>query len=428
MAPRRKSSPALEQLKAGQVPTDDEILREISVARNSWMDFVLESYFKGFILLGGSKVKFLVGKEGVGKTHTLRLVGSLSSDIGYLPVYLDAREIRLQRIDFLYKEIVNRLDIPSIVFAYCKQLGQKITGKKALECQNSELLRKFLISELGSPDALTGRIKKELAELLSNRKIHRYFGVAMMHLAQDALGLKGLAVDKREIFYSWLKGDPVPAPALRQFQVFTKLDRYNGRNMLRSLFAFIRMAGYAGTLVCIDCLENLVNEDPDIQRAIYSRIARDDAYEMIRQLIDEIEEFESVIFLFAARPELFTHSTRGVKTYYALWMRIQEEVVLRRFNKFADTVKLDNIFDPPSPDSPEEILIRAIFGDQSVGGNNSLTSEEEYAVTQLGELSSRVASIGELKPLSEREVTELLRTKGRISPVKRVILETIGDR
>jgi hypothetical protein len=427
MASKRKVNAIIEQLKLAQVPKDDAVLREITVARDSWVDFVIEKYFKGFILLGGSKVKFLVGKEGVGKTHTLRLVGSLSSDVGYLPVYLDAREIRLQRIDFLYAEIASKIDLPALVFAYCKRLGTKIAGEKALECQNSESLRKVLISELGTSDALTGRLRQGLAGLLSSRKIHRYFGVAMMHLAQDTLELKVLEPGKREILYSWLKGEVVSALALRQFQVFTKLDRYNGRNMLRSLFAFIRMAGYAGTLVCIDSLENLVDEDPDIQRAIYSRIARDDAYEMIRQLIDEIEEFESVIFLFAARPELFTHSTRGVKTYYALWMRIQEEVVLRRFNKFADSVKLDNIFDPPAPDSPEEILIRAIFGDQTASGNNSLTPEERYTVTQLRDLSSRVASIGEFNPLSERQVTEILRTKGRISPIKRVILETAGD-
>jgi hypothetical protein len=84
-----------------------------------------------------------------------------------------------------------------------------------------------------------------------------------------------------------------------------------------------------------------VNRDPEKEHFVYTRVARDDFYEVIRQIIDEADTLKNFLFILAARKELLSDTRRGIKSYDALWMRIQNEVVSDHFNRFADIVDLD---------------------------------------------------------------------------------------
>ena len=77
----------------------------------------------------------------------------------------------------------------------------------------------------------------------------------------------------------------------------------------------------------------------------YTKLRRNDAYESIRQLIDDIDNMHYVFFLFCFDRELMDNENVGFKTYQALWMRIQNEVVSTRFNRFADILDLDRYAD-----------------------------------------------------------------------------------
>ena len=416
----------LTELKRGRVPSDTQVLKQITAGTEILLDILVERYFQGYIRLGGSKVKFIVGKEGAGKTHHLKFMHSSAAEIGYYPVQIDARKIKLQRIDDLYRQIVGNVDLPALLQSYCTKIAEEVAEQKLELPQNKDTLFTVLARQLDSAPIAGRRLKDKLTELLRNPDLNRYFGIAMMHLAQDALGMRSLQVADRANLYSWLLGTKVTASSLRPFQIFTKLDRYNGRHMLRSLFSFIRLAGYCGCLVSIDSLETVVEDNPETKRAMYSRVARDDTYEMIRQLIDEADDFESTLFLFATRPSFFIDSVRGVKSYYALWMRIQEEVVTRRFNGLSDQVSLDKVFDPPSPDSPEEKLLKAIFGDTASTDTALPTSDEKVAVGVLEEMSARIARLDSRSALPQDSILSIVRKKVPISPVKRTVLATLG--
>lgn len=408
------------------MPTDDQILRQITAGTEVLLDLLVERYLRGYIHFGGSKVKFIVGKEGAGKTHHLRYAQSSAIANGYYPVQIDTHNTKLQRIDDLYRQIAENVDWPVLLRNYCVRVAEDIATNELDPLQSGDTPFAILARQLGSTAIAERQLKQKLAELLKNPNLNRYFGIAMMHLAQDTLGMKSLHVSDRANLYSWLQGVKVPSSSLRSFQIFTRLDRYNGRHMLRSLFSFMRLAGYAGCLVSIDSLETLVEDNPETKRARYSRVARDDAYEMIRQLIDETDCFESTMFLFATRPTLFTDSVRGVKSYYALWMRIQEEVVTRRFNSLSDQVSLDKVFDPPSPNSPEERLLEAIFGDIASIDAALPTADEEVAVNILEDLSARIANLDSRSALPGDRILGMVRKKVPTSPVKRIVTATLG--
>ena len=70
---------------------------------------------------------------------------------------------------------------------------------------------------------------------------------------------------------------------------------------------------------------------------------RDDTYESIRQMIDEIDSFRNIMIVYGFDRELMDHDSDGFKSYQALWMRIQNEIVGERFNKFNDIVNLDKL-------------------------------------------------------------------------------------
>lgn len=52
---------------------------------------------------------------------------------------------------------------------------------------------------------------------------------------------------------------------------------------------------------------------------------------------------KNIMFVFAFERELLDHDSAGLKSYQALWMRIQNEVVGEHFNRFADIVDLDRL-------------------------------------------------------------------------------------
>lgn len=70
---------------------------------------------------------------------------------------------------------------------------------------------------------------------------------------------------------------------------------------------------------------------------------REDTYESIRQLIDDIDSMKNIMFVYAFDRELIDNENAGLKSYQALWMRIQNEIVGERFNRFSDMVDLDRL-------------------------------------------------------------------------------------
>ena len=77
----------------------------------------------------------------------------------------------------------------------------------------------------------------------------------------------------------------------------------------------------------------------------YAKVRREDTYESIRQLIDDIDSMKYLMFLLCFDRILMDNENYGMKSYQALWMRVQNEVVSTRFNAFADIIDLDRYAD-----------------------------------------------------------------------------------
>ena len=102
------------------------------------------------------------------------------------------------------------------------------------------------------------------------------------------------------------------------------------------------MAGYSGLFVAVDDLEILIGKS-GLTPMHYTKLKREDTYESIRQLIDDIDSLKNIMFVFAFNRELLDNDSAGIKSYQALWMRIQNEIISRRFNRFTDIVDMDRL-------------------------------------------------------------------------------------
>lgn len=195
-------------------------------------------------------------------------------------------------------------------------------------------------------DALTKReIRTQLRQFfLENPMMDNNFALACSMLTGSILGYPILEEQNQELLLAWLEGDrSIKLSQLRAMDFYpSRITKYNARHMLRSLAELVRMGGFSGLFITIDDMEVLISRS-SLEPVHYTKMKREDTYESIRQLIDDIDSMKNIMFVYAFDREMIDNENAGLKSYQALWMRIQNEIVGERFNRFADMVDLDRL-------------------------------------------------------------------------------------
>jgi hypothetical protein len=201
------------------------------------------------------------------------------------------------------------------------------------------------LSAIGEFDVLTKKeIRNQLQDMfLKNPMLDNNFAVACSLLTGGILGHPALEDQSRDLLLLWLAGSKdVKMPTVRRLGLSPfKVTKYNARHMLRSLAEIHRIASYPGMLILVDDVDILASSSTmDVIR--YTKMRREDAYESIRELIDEIDTLKNIMFVFSFDRKLIDDELNGIKSYQALWMRVQNEIISGRFNKFTDIIELDS--------------------------------------------------------------------------------------
>ena len=137
--------------------------------------------------------------------------------------------------------------------------------------------------------------------------------------------------------------------------------------------------------VTIDDLDILM-DNSGLEEIHYTKMKRDDTYESIRELIDDIDSMHYIMFVFGFDRCLIDNEKLGFKSYQALWMRIQNEVVAARFNRFTDIADLDHLAkEVYSVDYIQELSIH--FGEEMEHRGESFDLLDEAQAKQVLEQS-----------------------------------------
>lgn len=305
-------------------------------------DFWKEKYLQQYIQNGGSKIKFVTGRKESGKTYFLRMMASAAEQENYKVVRFSAKNIWMHDFKDIYVEIFKQCDIMGCLEAISHCLIQEL----GFDYHDIPKGMKFIdyLSQNGLGDALNKReIRFQLRHLfLDNPMLDNNFALACSMLTGYILGYPLLEEQNRDMLMAWLEGDrSIKISQLRALDFYpSRITKYNARHMLRSLAEVIHMGNFSGLFITIDDLEILISRS-SLELLHYTKMKREDTYESIRQLIDDIDSMSNIMFVYAFDRELMDNENTGLKSYQALWMRIQNEIVGERFNCFTDMVDLD---------------------------------------------------------------------------------------
>lgn len=307
-------------------------------------DFWREKYLQEYIRNGGSKIKFVTGRQGSGKTHFLRLMTAIAKEEDYKTAQFSARDIWLHDFKDIYVEILQQCDIMGCLEAVSHQLIEQM-GFRFQDIPEGMRFIDYL-SQNDSSDAITKREIRSLLRkiFLDNPLMDNNFALACSMLAGSILGYPVLEEQNKELLLGWLEGDrSIKLSQLRALDFYpSRITKYNARHMLRSLAELVHMGGHSGLFITIDDMEILISRS-SLEPVHYTKVKREDTYESIRQLIDDIDSMRNIMFVYAFDRELLDNENAGVKSYQALWMRIQNEIVGERFNRFADMIDMDQL-------------------------------------------------------------------------------------
>ena len=307
-------------------------------------DFWREKYLREYIRNGGSKIKFVTGRSGSGKTHFLRLMASIAREENYKTIQFSAKDVWMHDFKEIYVEIYTQCDILKCLEGVSRHLMQEM----GFDYHDIPEGMRFIdyLSQNGMGDALTKReIRAQLRQLfLDNPMMDNNFALVCSMLTGSILGYPVLEEQNQELLLAWLAGDrSIKLSQLRALDFYpSRITKYNARHMLRSLAEVVRMGGYSGLFITVDDMEVLISRS-SMETVHYTKMKREDTYESIRQLIDDIDSMKNIMFVYAFDRELIDNENAGLKSYQALWMRIQNEIVGERFNRFTDMVDLDRL-------------------------------------------------------------------------------------
>ena len=339
-----KDHSTIVRLAHGEAPQSERIIDELSVGIDFITDFWRDKYLREFIPSGGSKIKFITGQPGSGKTHALYLLSAIARKENYITVAFSAKEIWLHDFKEVYLEILRQSDLPRLL----ERCGHTVIEAMGFDHHDIPPGMTFIdfLGQKGLADGLTRReIRLQLKSMfLDNPLLDNNFALACSLICGGILGHPFLENQSRQLLLSWLDGDKsIKVAALRPLGLApTRITKFNARHMLRSLAEVVRLSGHSGLFVTIDNLEVLLDRS-SINPMHYTKMKRDDTYESIRQLIDDIDSFHNIMFVFAFERSLLDNDNSGIKSYQALWMRIQNEIVGSRINRFGDIMDLDSI-------------------------------------------------------------------------------------
>ncbi len=313
----------------------------MAVGIEPWLDLIEREYLRQFIGGGGSAVKFVEGDAEQLEEIQERLV-RITERKGLESCRIDAAAARVHMIQDIFFAVSRSLDWTALA----QMFVERLTVEQGYKWPRPDGVVTF--QDVAAHN--------EVDERLLRREFNRWLTEAVMRdramsqdfrIAMTILCLARLEPDDGESavvasVLEWLRGELRRAGALRQTSITAKITRHNGRAMLRSLCRWLRLCGRKGICLTLDIRQILRSRAPAGEGVRYSPAAVIDAFEVLRQLIDDSEAFQGLMVVVLADEALTgLDPKRSLNAYDALKMRVWDDVrATERDNPLAPLVRL----------------------------------------------------------------------------------------
>lgn len=294
----------IQSLRAGVVPRTGQ--QHIQVGRADEVNALVRDIER--ISDGGSTIRFIIGEYGSGKTFFLHLIRSIALEKQLVTAHCDlSPERRIHatggQARSLYAELMRNVStrakpdgggLQSVVERF---VTSALTESKSRGVNAEVVIRERL-------DALTELVGGyDFAEVIA-----AYWRA---HDRGDEV-LKAAAI-------RWLRGEfGTKTEARAALGVRTIVDDSNVYDQIKLMARFVRLAGFAGLLVCLDELVNLYK--------LANTQARNANYEQILRILNDSLQGTAMGlgFLLGGTPDFLFDTRRGLYGYQALQSRLAE--------------------------------------------------------------------------------------------------------
>ncbi|MDR1137509.1 MAG: hypothetical protein LBK91_04220, partial [Synergistaceae bacterium] len=200
------SSVDFERIKEGRPPESDELLRSLSVGADFITDFWLEQYLDAYISLGGSKIKFLTGSPGSGKSHCLGLFLAEAADRRYRTVALSARSSWIHDFKEIYARALASVDF-QLCLKRCADNAIVEMGYRPEDIPDGMSFADYLASRDLFDPVTRRELRSQLnAMFFKNQRIDKNFAICAGLRPGGILGHPALDPAAQEVLMSWLSG------------------------------------------------------------------------------------------------------------------------------------------------------------------------------------------------------------------------------
>jgi len=311
----------------------------MSIAAEQWIRVIENEYFGEFLELGGSCIKFIVGEEALATSCRERL-WAIAERRGMSGVLVRSDETRVHMIQDVFFAIVRSLDLASNVRSAAQRLltdaGYRWPAA-ATAVSFDELARHNEVDRLFIKREIEKRLTEEIME---NRRMAQDFRVAIMRLIYGVFDTRiGSRSEESDILLGWMGGTIKGRAGLGALGIAGPIGRHNARAMMRSLLHWRRRSVGGGLLLWIDLVGLWMHGAP----VRYTPSAALDLFEVLRQLIDDIESFEGLLCVVSVPPRFLDEFDLkySIHTYLALKARLWSDVRPKdRDNPLAPLVEL----------------------------------------------------------------------------------------
>jgi hypothetical protein len=300
----RERDAVLQSLRAGVVPKIGQYL--VQVGRSKELETLIADINR--IADAGSTFRLVIGEYGSGKTFFLNLVRSVGLEKKLVVTSADLNpDRRLHATSGQARSL------------YAEMMRNVATRNKPEGGALAGIVEKFVSgvvadSKAGgkNPEQEIHRQLESLQELVNGYDFAEVIAGYWRGFQEGNEQLKSDAI-------RWLRGEfSTKTDARQALGVRSIIDDASVYDQLKLLGRFVRLAGYAGLLVCLDELVNLYK--------LANTQARNSNYEQILRILNDSLQgsTEGLGFVLGGTPDFLLDSRRGLYSYPALQSRLAE--------------------------------------------------------------------------------------------------------
>jgi len=299
------------------------------IASGDWLSHIRREYLDEYLPAGGASVKFAVAREPGGSNEVVGQVRALARDSGFVSIVVDAAETRVHLIERLFFACALQVPWARLTDAALRRFAKDEGFSAPTDVPTGASFAQSVATHAGMDvDFVRQRLVQRIqSHVYRDRAMIRDFRLAMTWLCQGRLtGAPTFPADA-DLIEQWLTGRMARINVLKHLAIFTKINRTNARLHLESLLHWLRVAHIRGTVLILN-VDRLLEPRRNDAGENYSRAALMDAYEVLRQFIDSIDDLEGLLLVVVANEAILDADSRqrGLAAYHALRNRVYDEV------------------------------------------------------------------------------------------------------